>query len=178
MQELKIYGIACSVVDSVSSLEFDGAQASSVETDSRNVLSQLKSILSSYRSNNNALVEKINERLAKMHNSAVSLKEQHEKNPRENANTGHQSNSSTIRLSNTQSGQNDDDGMDLSPSYIPNLSNNNFQAAHHQHAMSIDWDSIAEQTEMNFGCDIEQSDQSAAFDRFLMGDSVRMATEL
>lgn len=66
--------------------------------------------------------------------------------------------------------------MSLSPSYMTDLMNNNFQAAHHQQDMSIDWDSIAEQAEMNFGGNIEQSDQSAAFDSFLTGDNVRMVT--
>lgn len=171
IMELKIYGIACSVVDSVSSLEFDGAQASSIERDSRDVLSQLKSILSSYRSSNNALVERINERLAKLQNSAVSLQGQHEKNPGDNANTGFQCHPTTRSLSNPQLEQNADEAMSLSPSYIPDLLNNNFQPAHHQQAMSIDWDSIAEQAEMNFGGDIEQIDQSAAFDSFLTGDN-------
>ena len=139
-------------------------------------MSQLKSILSSYRSSNNALVERINERLAKLQNSAVSLQGQHEKNPGDNANTGFQCHPTTRSLSNPQLEQNADEAMNLSPSYIPDLLNNNFQPAHHQQAMSIDWDSIAEQAEMNFGGDIEQIDQSAAFDSFLTGDNVRMVT--
>ncbi|KAG9245899.1 fungal-specific transcription factor domain-containing protein [Calycina marina] len=177
LMELKIYGIACSVVDSISSLETNEAPAPE-GTSPRNILDELQRILSSYRTSNNALVEQIKDRVGAMQNSArVPQRERADENHGENASLELQSDQTAKFLLDIQPGQNDSHAMEPSTSYVPDPGNNNSQTTHHQQAMTIDWDSIAEETQMNFGGDIEQSDQSAAFDRFLMSDRVRLVMD-
>lgn len=167
------------MVDSISRLELNGAPAPLEGSHPHDVLDQLQGILSAYRSSNNALVEQIKDRLAGKKNSAGSpQQERGGDNYRETVSIKLQTDQTATSLLNTQSGQNDHHAMELSSTHVPHSGNNNFQTTYRQQPMSIDWASIAEETQMNYGGDIEQSDQSAAFDRFLMGDSVRLVVVL
>jgi hypothetical protein len=181
LQELKIYDIACSVVDSIARLQLIKS-AQLEDLNPREVLNRLQNILSSYRGGNITLLEQITSRLARMQNEPQVFPENEEEQdiPRDYGGRRRHSEQPAAFVSSTQVGHDGHDQDHIMGSFPTAVLDPYSRSPDHlqvnQH-ISFPWDYTAEETQANFGSNVEQMEESVAFDRFLqetMGDTNRL----
>ena len=166
IQELKIYDIACSVVDSIAKLESDKS-AQREDLNPREVLNQLQNILSTCRGGNTTLVKQISDRLARIQCEPLVFSENEEGHDisGDSGGTRRHSEQPVAFVSNTQVG--DNDIMRSFSSVVLDPYHGSPDYSQVNQPMTFSWDSIAAETQAHFGSSVEQMDESAAIDNFL-----------